>query len=195
MDETASSRDRLLAAGKSLFARGGYEGTSTASIVREAGTSESQLVRYFGGKSGLLNAIFNEGWAALNETVGREISTAANGRDAILRLLNIVMTTFARDRDIAFLLLFEGRRVRGAEVQISEGFVQFSRVLEGLLDRGRKDGSLRKDIPVPVMAAALTGAAEGMVRDAILAERAGRGEAFGESSIRAVFESFLLALQ
>ena len=195
MDETASSRDRLLAAGKTLFARGGYEGTSTASIVREAGTSESQLVRYFGGKSGLLNAIFNEGWAALNETVGREISTAANGRDAILRLLNIVMTTFARDRDIAFLLLFEGRRVRGAEVQISEGFVQFSRVLEGLLDRGRKDGSLREDIPVPVMAAALTGAAEGMVRDAILAERAGRGEAFEERSIHAVFESFLLALR
>src|SRR5436190_15910997 len=31
---------------------------------REAGSSESQLMRYFGGKAGLLDTIFNESWAA-----------------------------------------------------------------------------------------------------------------------------------
>ena len=60
-----TSRDRLLSAGKTLFGRLGYEQTSTAAIAREAGTSESQLVRYFGGKSGLLEAIFNQAWEGL----------------------------------------------------------------------------------------------------------------------------------
>src|SRR5436305_3537497 len=46
-DDTQTSRGRLLTAGKGLFSRLGYEGTSTATIAREAGTSESQLVRYF----------------------------------------------------------------------------------------------------------------------------------------------------
>ena len=41
----------------------------TASIAREAGSSESQLIRYFGGKAGLLEAIFNESWTALNAVV------------------------------------------------------------------------------------------------------------------------------
>ena len=195
MDETATTRDRLLAAGKTLFSRNGYEETSTAAIVREAGASESQLVRYFGGKSGLLNAIFNEAWTELNEMVAREIGESDLGRDAILRLLKLVLQTFARDRHIAFLLLFEGRRVRGAQIQISEGFLNFARFLEQLLDRGQKDGSLRADVPVPVMAAALIGAAEGMVREGIVAERTGRGEAFQERSILAVFESLLLALR
>ena len=45
-DSTHTSRSRLLAAGKTLFARHGYEQASTAAIAREAGTSESQLVRY-----------------------------------------------------------------------------------------------------------------------------------------------------
>ena len=53
-DNTQTSRSRLLNAGKSLFARNGYEQTSTAAIAREAGSSESQLIRYFGGKAGLL---------------------------------------------------------------------------------------------------------------------------------------------
>jgi Bacterial regulatory proteins, tetR family len=42
-----SSCERLLAAGRKLFAQHGYEQASTAAIAREAGTSESQLVRYF----------------------------------------------------------------------------------------------------------------------------------------------------
>jgi hypothetical protein len=38
-----SPPDRLLLAAKELFARNGYEQTSTAAIARRAGTSESQL--------------------------------------------------------------------------------------------------------------------------------------------------------
>ena len=68
-DSTQTSRRRLLEAGKALFARFGFEQTSTAIIAREAGTSESQLVRYYKGKAGLLEAIFNDCWAALNQHV------------------------------------------------------------------------------------------------------------------------------
>ena len=63
--EKLASRERLLLAAKTLFARHGYEQTSTATIAREAGSSESQLMRYFGGKAGLLDTIFNESWAAV----------------------------------------------------------------------------------------------------------------------------------
>ena len=62
-----------MTAGKMLFSRNGYEQTSTSAIAREAGTSESQLVRYFGGKSGLLEAIFNETWSNLSEVIATEI--------------------------------------------------------------------------------------------------------------------------
>jgi len=71
LDSTLTSRGRLLLSGKTLFARNGYEQTSTSAIAREAGSSESQLVRYFSGKSGLLEAIFNESWKPLNETIGK----------------------------------------------------------------------------------------------------------------------------
>lgn len=196
-DSTQTSRGRLLAAGKSLFSRNGYEQTSTAAIAREAGSSESQLIRYFGGKAGLLEAIFNEAWSALAEAVQLEISQAAHGRDAILRLLGLMIATFSRDHDIAFLFLFEGRRIRGGthEVTLSRGFVQFWQVVLQLIATGQQDGSFRTDVPPAVLASAMLGCAEGMIRDRLLAMKSGiSAAAFDDAAVKTTFEAMVNGL-
>lgn len=182
---------RLLNAGKMLFARNGYEQTSTAAIAREAGSSESQLIRYFGGKAGLLEAIFNDAWLGLNQAVGPFIEGAQHGREAILRMLSLMIQAFQRDHDIGFLFLFEGRRMRGhaPEVLVSKGFVEFLKGFDAQLTRGREDGSFRTDIDPHVLASAILGSAEGMVRDRILAERNRQQEPFGDDDILRAFEA------
>ncbi|HET7435884.1 MAG TPA: TetR/AcrR family transcriptional regulator [Thermoanaerobaculia bacterium] len=169
-DSTQTSRSRLLGAGKRLFAQNGYEQTSTAAIARSAGSSESQLIRYFGGKAGLLEAIFNESWMGLNDDVQKQIAEAQHGRDALLRILNLMIAALGRDDEIAFLFLFEGRRMRGAahEVVLSRGFVQFWDLVCKLAQRGQEDGSFRTDVPAKVLASAMLGCAEGMMRDRLI---------------------------
>ncbi|HEX8618916.1 MAG TPA: TetR/AcrR family transcriptional regulator [Thermoanaerobaculia bacterium] len=187
---------RLLNAGKMLFARNGYEQTSTAAIAREAGSSESQLIRYFGGKAGLLEAIFNESWSTLNESVQQHIAAASHGRDAIIRILSLMIQAFSRDHDIAFLFLFEGRRMRGGshEVLLSKGFVQFLQVIEMLIDRGRDDGSFRTDIHPKVLSSAMLGCAEGMVRDRVLAARNHEPDVFDDAAILNTFTAMVNGL-
>lgn len=191
-----SSRARLLAAGKMLFARNGYEQTSTAAIAREAGSSESQLIRYFGGKAGLLEAIFNESWAGLNEYVQQHIEAAIHGRDAIIRILSLMIQAFSRDHDTAFLFLFEGRRMRGGshEVTLSKGFVQFLEVVDMLIDRGRDDGSFRTDTNPAVLRSAMLGCAEGMIRDRITAERNNQPNPFDDGDILRTFTAMVNGL-
>lgn len=193
-DHEHSSRERLLAAGKMLFSRNGYEQTSTSAIAREAGTSESQLVRYFSGKSGLLEAVFNEAWSALNAEITRHITEAAHGRDAIVRILSLVIAAFGRDHDIGFLFLFEGRRVRGNEIILSKGFLVFYELVHQLIARGQADGSFRKDVGIDVLASALLGCAEGMMRDRMIAERSGRPAQFDDVAIQRTFEAVANAL-
>jgi AcrR family transcriptional regulator len=190
----SSSRNRLLAAGKHLFGQSGYEQTSTAAIARAAGTSESQLVRYFGGKSGLLDAIFNEAWAALNEDIDRHVGQAVHGREAVLRVLTAVMQALGRDHDIAFLFLFEGRRVRGNVLALSKGFLQFYETIRQLVARGQKDGSFRADLSVEVLVSALVGCAEGMMRDRMIRKRAGLPGDFDDTQIERAFESVVNGL-
>lgn len=193
-DSTLTSRGRLMTAGKTLFARNGYEQTSTAAIAREAGTSESQLVRYFEGKAGLLDAIFNESWKPLNERV-EQIGSSSSGRDAVLEILSLLIEGLAADQELARLFLFEERRLRGSnDVVISSGYARFVHLLRQVIQRGQADGTFRHEFDEAALAAALMGAAEGMIRERITAERAGRGSPFSDGEIRNVFTAMVEAL-
>jgi len=191
-----TSRERLLSAGKTLFARLGYEQTSTSAIARSSGSSESQLVRYFGGKAGLLEAIFNESWSALAGEVEQQVNEASHGRDAIIRMLRLMIAAFTRDHEVAFLFLFEGRRIRGggSEVVLSKGFMRFYELLRTLIERGQQDGSFRKDVSHVVLASALLGAAEGMIRDRLIAERTGQPNPFDEADVHRTFDALVNGL-
>jgi AcrR family transcriptional regulator len=195
-DSTQTSRMRLLAAGKTLFAQSGYEQTSTSAIARSAGTSESQLMRYFGGKAGLLDAIFNESWSALTGSVGVAIAEAPHAREAILALMGLMLAALTNDSELAVLFLFEGRRMRGAthEVALSKGFVHFWELLCQLIGRGQTEGSFRADVQPVVLASAMLGCAEGMMRDRLLAERGVLPNPFGETAVRNTFEAMVNGL-
>jgi AcrR family transcriptional regulator len=186
-----ASRERLLHAAKTLFALHGYEQTSTAAIARDAGSSESQLMRYFGGKAGLLDTIFNESWASVIARVSAEIPPTAPAHDCILGMLGITIEAFGRDHDIAVLFLFEGRRIRGNEVTLSRGFVEFYQMVQTVIRRGQEDGSFRSDLDPTVLSAALLGAAEGMIRDRLLLERRGMPNPFDDASVRNTFQAII----
>src|SRR5213596_3255057 len=51
-------RDQVLAAATRAFAGGGYAGTSTDVVAREAGVSQPYVVRMFGTKLELFLAVF-----------------------------------------------------------------------------------------------------------------------------------------
>lgn len=192
-DQTVTSKQRLMRTAKSLFAHNGYEATSTASIARGAMTSESQLVRYFGGKAGLLEAIFNRSWQALNPLIHEKVVGATSARQALLTVLEILMNQFENDQELAVIFLFEGRRIRGAEheVFISKGFVKFNQLIRTLVQRGKAEGRIRPDLKDGALAAALIGAAEGMVRERLIAQRLGDEPPFEISDLAAVVDALL----
>ncbi len=196
LDNTASSRSRILAAGKSLFARHGYEHASTAAIAREALTSESQLVRYFGGKAGLLEAVFDTSWKPLNERIQALVLEAATARDAMVGVLSAIIGVFGADPELAYIFLFESRRLRGngSEVLLSKGFLEFSELLRGLIRRGQREGCFGGELSDAAVTAALIGAAEGMTRERLIAERAGLPNPFPDREIRRVYSSMLAGL-
>ncbi|TLZ04936.1 MAG: TetR/AcrR family transcriptional regulator [Gammaproteobacteria bacterium] len=194
--EAASSRERLLSTAKRLMAEAGYERVSTAAIAREAGTSESQLVRYFGSKAGLLETIFDESWAPLNPQIARLVAAAPTAREAMITVLSTMIGAFERDPELAKLLMFEGRRVRGdnAEVLITQGFRDFAKLVLSLIERGQKDGSFSTALKPQAMTSALLGAAEGMMRDRLLAAQQSGSSPFPDSQIRAVFGALVSGL-
>ena len=190
-----SSRERLLSAAKRLFAAQGYEQTATSAIARAAGTSESQLMRYFGGKNGLLEALFEDAWVDLNRRVERAAAKAESPRTALLTMVETVIATLSRDADQAMLFLFEARRVRGSRrIRLSSGFTTFNERLKGTVRRGQTVGELNPRLDAAALTAAILGAAESMLRERLMM-RAHGARAFAESEIHRTLEALLSGVE
>ena len=170
---TGSTHERILRVGKTLFANRGYEHTSTSAIARQAGTSESQLMKHFGSKAGLLEAIFTQGWTVITEQARTAIQGVASPLDQLQVISGCVLQSLERDPELKLLMLLEGRRIRreGQMVALTEGFLGFVRLVDGVLNAMRDQRLLRPDLSPQAVRSALMGMLEGMLRDRFLAER------------------------
>ena len=191
-----SSRDRILTAAKELFASRGYENTSTVAIARMASTSESQLMKHFGSKEGLLEAIFDQGWERMGEAV-RGIHDLGSPEEKLLSLLDVVLKAFERDQGLKELLLLEGRRIRkeGRMVLLTRGYQEFVNMVDSVLLEMRAAGRLSSDTNPQAVRSALMGMLEGLLRDQMLAGRVGFPAAYTTQEIRKLFTSVLAALR
>jgi len=170
-----STHERILRVAKGLFANRGYEHTSTSAIARQAGTSESQLMKHFGSKAGLLEAIFIEGWIEITEQARAATEGLASPADRFQAITNAVLERLERDPELKLLFLLEGRRIRkeGQMVALTEGFLGFVELVDGVLEEMASRGMLRPNLSPEAVRSALMGLLEGMLRDRFLAERLG----------------------
>lgn len=131
------TRSKILREATRLFARSGYDGTSTYDIVHATGFNKRMLYHYFGDKAGLYRAVFLHQWAELKEWLEEAPRRRPPGaRETLLESLEILFDFFAAHQTFVRLLLWEGleggaisrsiwREVRGPL------FVRFETLLRG----------------------------------------------------------------
>jgi AcrR family transcriptional regulator len=196
LDDTRSelsSHDRILQAGRRLFAEDGYENTTTSAIARQAGTSESQLIKHFGSKEGLLEAIFEEGWERMGQGIRQVLAQPREPIERLRALAELMIDGLEQDRELRTLMLLEGRRIRrhGHMVVLTRGFLQMVGAIDGVLLESRKAGQIRPDLDLQAVRSALIGAFEGLLRDRLLAERLSYPAAYDSAELRSAFRAVL----
>lgn len=188
-----SSHDRILQAGRDLFAEDGYENSTTSAIARRAGTSESQLIKHFGSKEGLLEGIFDQAWQRMALGVGHVQEAQAPPLEKLRALTELMIAAMEGDKQIRTLMLLEGRRIRkhGHMVMMTRGFLQVLAVIDGLLRELQAAGRLRPDLHPEAVRSAFVGAFEGLLRDQLLAERGSFPAHYDGAELRAAFRAVL----
>lgn len=197
LDEEApvelSSHDRILMSARSLFSSQGYENATTSAIARMAGTSESQLIKHFSSKEGLLAAIFDQSWQRVGRAMTQALAQCETPFDKLKALSMLMIDALEGDKDLRTLMLLEGRRIRkhGHMVALTDGFLRVVGVIDDLLHQMRDTGQLQPHLDPQAVRSALIGAFEGLLRDQILAERGNYPASYGSQDLRAVFNLFL----
>jgi AcrR family transcriptional regulator len=189
----APSRERIREAAKELFAERGFESTPTAAIVRAAGTSESQLIKHFENKLGLLEAIFQHGWEQINPALHLATESVSSPVEKLKILVEMVLNFLNKDEALRKLLLLEGRRIRddGKQVVLVPGFLDFVRTVDEILLQLEGRGELA--VRPQALRSGLMGTIEGMLRDRVLAKLMRYPADFDDADIRSMCFRFLAA--
>jgi AcrR family transcriptional regulator len=163
----AHTRERLLDAARSVFARSGFHGASVDEIASEAGFSTGALYSNFDGKEDLFLELMG------HEVTkhGEEIAAAVRERSSISeRAAGGARQWMAMiERESETLLLFTefwAYGVRDAEMRehVAACFAETRRLLTGLIAEGARDFDLELTIPAEHLAVAIDALAEGIAR-------------------------------
>ena len=73
-----STHEKILKAAQKLFARNGYDGTTTKELAEKAGIAEGTLFRHFTNKKAILVEVATNGWIELLTDLLTELSEMAS---------------------------------------------------------------------------------------------------------------------
>ena len=191
-EKIKSVHERLLLSGKKLFATNGFENTTTSAIARDSGTSESQLIKYFQSKEGLLRAIFEDGWGRL-AFVFTAASISKSPEESLRVIFELIVKALHQDPELRDLMLFEGRRIRSksSNVLLTDGYFKLVKAVEAQAALVLENSSLKDKVSPRAAASALIGMLESMLRDQAIAERSTGKSIPSPDEIRVMFYALI----
>ncbi len=163
----AQTRERLLGAARTVFARRGYHGASVEEIAAEAGYSTGALYSNFDGKQALFLTLLERE----TEEHAREIEEAVRERDSIAERARggaaRWMAMIEREPELQLLFMeFWAYAGRDPNVrrQVAESFARAREVLTRLIVDGARDFELELELPAEQLAIAIDALADGIAR-------------------------------
>lgn len=148
------ARQKIMLAGSKLFAKQGFEGTSTRDIAKESGVNLSLISYYFGGKEGLYQTVLNESAEQFKVRIVAMVSefdtdslTKEGFTQAILRLIDVFFEM--REANPYVFSMFVREKLSGLPYSFDlyqNIFKIIGDKIEGLVLRGQKKGFIRKEL-------------------------------------------------
>lgn len=164
-----SSRLRLRAAAKTLFAERGYEDTAIGDITRAAATSHSQFLKYYADKEEVRREIIDEQWSELTKAVVLASISVRSPAEKLRLVFNMLISFLDSDPQFRAILLLEQTATRkNGKAVTGKAFREFVAVLDDILSTMKSSGELQSGVDAQVLRSALLGAVEGMLRDQLL---------------------------
>jgi len=102
-----ATRERILHAALTVFARKGYHRALVDDIVRASGTSKGAVYHHFPNKEALFLALVDDFAARLAHAVAEAISRSHGALAKVEAALRAGLETFAGNRELARILLLE----------------------------------------------------------------------------------------
>ena len=165
---TGDVKETIIHESIKLFLSNGYQGTSVKEITEAAGIGRGTLYWYFKSKDEILVSIFQKWEKEFVQGLVNAVNERKGDFVAKYKAFHKYATEFARDqRELAIVfntLLNEIVGTDSVPATVVRGvYERYWRFLEGMLQEGKKEGTVRRDVDPALYAHVIIAAHTGML--------------------------------
>ena len=140
----AETQTRILQAARRLFARQGYDGTTTRELAQAAGVAEGTIFRHFENKKAILVEVATQGWVEILTDLLTELSEMASYK-AIGQVMRRRMLNLHQNADLMRVCFMEAQFHPDLREQIqNEVIVKMTDVAEAFFETAMDQGIYRR---------------------------------------------------
>lgn len=142
-----NTRNRILKAALALFARQGYDGTTTKDLASKAGVAEGTLFRYFPNKKAILIEVAIAGWIEILTDLLTELSEMGSYK-AVAQVMKRRMLHMQKNSDLLRVCFIEAQNHPELQQRIqSEVITKMTDVAEAFFETAMEKGIYRQMNP------------------------------------------------
>jgi AcrR family transcriptional regulator len=166
--KTTDVKETIIRESIRLFLGKGYRGTSVKEITEAAGIGRGTLYWYFKSKDEILTSIFDKWKSAFVDGLREAVNSREGDFSAKYKAFHKFSTEFARDqRELAIVFNTLLNEIVGshspAETAVKVVYDQYWRVLEDMLEEGKKEGTVNGSIDSLLYAHVIAASHTGML--------------------------------
>jgi len=155
----AAKRERIIRAAIRIFSQKGFFNSKISEIARLAGVADGTIYLYFKNKDDLLISLFEE---KMGEVVADVRARVEGGGDALSRLKIFIdnhMDLLTREAGLIEVIQVELRQSnKFMKEYVPVKFLEYLDVISGILEAGKREGTVRADLNVTLARRAIFGA-------------------------------------
>jgi AcrR family transcriptional regulator len=143
----AETQTRILKAARKLFARRGFDATTTRELALEAGVAEGTLFRYFENKKAILVEVATQGWIEILTDLLTELSEMGSYK-AIAQVMRKRMMNLHENADLLRVCFMEAQFHPDLQERIqTDVIVKMTDVAEAFFQTAMDQGIYRRMNP------------------------------------------------
>lgn len=164
-----SARERIVVEARKEFLAHGFRGVTMDDVARQLGMSKKTLYAIFPSKEKLLEAVILAKFAAIEADLKEVVAQSSDVRTALQQLLACIQR-HAEEVQPSFLRDLQRQAPETFALAVERRRELLQRYFGKLLDRGRRTGVIRNDIPAKLVMEVLLAAVQTVVTPPKIAE-------------------------
>ncbi len=157
--KTLVRQHQIIEAARNLIAAKGMDGVTIDAIAEEVGLTEGAIYRHFASKHQILSLLVDDIERNLLDTVESAQTEGASAVDSLEHILEAHLSDVEGHRAVSFVVIAEAMGFDGTTLapKVSLMFTRYLELIQAVLDRGIREGSIRPDINVNAAATTFFG--------------------------------------